>query len=592
MTEDHLMSKERRENARTHWRGLHEPADTPELRAILEREFPSQAAELKDTHSRRAFLQLMGSSLAMMGLAGCHWPERKLLPFASRPVHRVPGMPAQFATAMELNGAAQGLLVTSYDGRPIKIEGNPQHPLNGTPGQPDPRGAADAFAQASVLELYDPDRSQNLLRRDGRQWFRPTWDEFQEFAGGHFGALRARGGQGLRILSEVSASPAYHAMQDGFRRIFPQAGWHEYEPLARDQEILGASLAFGRPVRSHWNLRDARVIVSLDSDFLQSPPAALRHARDFADARNPDRGEMSRLHVVEGAYTITGGKADHRYPVPAGAVSAVAARLAGEVMTLLGNDATALVGAGLVQAMLQAAERNRQASPATPFVAQMARDLLSARGSCLIVAGPRQPAAVHALAHVLNVTLGNAGRTVSYTEEPGWNQSAPAGSINDLAAAIRDGRVETLLILGGNPVYTAPVDLDFVDLLSRVPTSLHLSSYQDETTQACTWHLPRAHYLESWDDTRAWDGTVSVVQPLIEPLYDGKTPSELLALVMGDSTEGIRAGPTDAAGGCGRRRLRAILARGPGDRSRARFGLRRGQARASPRRSDPGALLP
>jgi molybdopterin-containing oxidoreductase family iron-sulfur binding subunit len=577
------MSKERRENARTHWRGLHEPTDTPELRAILEREFPAQADELKDTHSRRAFLQLMGSSLAMMGLVGCHWPERKLLPFASRPVHRVPGMPAQFATAMELNGAAQGLLVTSYDGRPIKIEGNPRHPLNGTPGQPDPGGTADIFAQASVLELYDPDRSQSLLRRDGRQWFRPTWDEFQDFAAGHFGALRDRGGQGLRVLSEVSASPTFHSMRDGFRRIFPQAGWHEYEPLARDQEILGASLAFGRPIRSHWNLRDARVIVSLDSDFLQSHPSALRHARDFAAARNPDRGEMSRLHVVESAYTITGGKADHRYPVPAGAVSVVAVRLAGEVMTLLGNNATAVVGsgavgsgaggpgagglgagglgagdlgagdlgagdpvsgdpvslslgAGVVQAMLQAAGRNHQVSPATPFVAQMARDLLSTRGSCLVVAGPRQPAVVHALTHALNAALGNVGRTVSYTEEPGWNQSAPAGSIHDLAAAIRDGQVETLLILGGNPVYTAPVDLDFVHLISRIPTSLHLSPYQDETTHACTWHLPRAHYLESWDDTRAWDGTVSVVQPLIEPLYDGKTPSELLALVMGDST--------------------------------------------------------
>jgi MoCo/4Fe-4S cofactor protein with predicted Tat translocation signal len=532
------MSKQRRRKVRAPWRGLSDPADTPELRAILDREFPAQAEDLKDTHSRRAFLQLMGSSLAMMGLAGCRWPEKRLFPFASRPVHRLPGMPAQFATAMELNGSAQGLLVTSYDGRPIKIEGNPEHPLNGTPGQPDARGAADLFAQASVLELYDPDRSQSLLRRDGRQWFRPTWDEFQDFAAGHFAVLRDRGGAGLAVLSEVSASPTVQSLREDFRRVFPQAGWHEYEPVSREQELLGAGQAFGRPVRSHWNLREARVIVSLDSDFLQSHPAALRHVRDFTAARDPDRGEMSRLYVVEGAYTITGGKADHRYPVPASAVSVIAARLAGEVTVLLGGDAPtgSGLGTGVVRAMAQAADRSRAAYPETPLVAQMARDLLSARGHGLVVAGPRQPAAVHALAHALNAALGNVGRTISYTEEPGGNPLAPTGSIAGLAESLRGGRVDTLLILGGNPVYNAPADLDFAQLLSRVPTSLHLSGYQDETTQACTWHLPRAHYLESWADTRAWDGTVSIVQPLIDPLYDGRTPGEILALVMGDAT--------------------------------------------------------
>jgi MoCo/4Fe-4S cofactor protein with predicted Tat translocation signal len=532
------MSNERRETARAHWRSLREPADTPELRAALEREFPAQAGELKDTHSRRAFLQLMGSSLAMMGLAGCRWPEKKLLPFASRPADRLPGMPAQFATAMELNGVAQGLLVTSYDGRPIKIEGNPLHPLNGTPGRQDVRGAADVFAQASVLDLYDPDRSQGLLRRDGREWFRPSWDEFQDFATGHFGALRDRGGRGLRVLGEATASPTFQAVRERFRRIFPQATWHEYEPVSRDEELRGASLAFGRPIRSHWHLRDARVIVSLDCDFLQSHPAALGHARDFAAARNPERGEMSRLHVVESSYTITGGKADHRHPIPACLVPAVAAQLAGEVMDHVGHDggpARGYPNTVVDLAMLHAAERCLQAFPARPFVAQMAGDLLSAAGAGLVVVGPRQPAAVHALAHALNAALGNVGRTVSYTEEPGWDEPTPAASISDLAASIRDGQVDTLLILGGNPAYNAPADLDFGELISKVPNSFHLSHYPDETTRACTWHLPRAHYLESWDDARAWDGTVSIVQPLIEPLYDGRTPAELLALVAGDS---------------------------------------------------------
>jgi MoCo/4Fe-4S cofactor protein with predicted Tat translocation signal len=522
------MYQDRRERARAHWRGLNELADTPELRGILEREFPAQAEDLKDAHSRRAFLQVMGASLSMMGLAGCRWPERRLLPFAGRPAGRIPGMPAQYATAMELDGAALGLLVTSVDGRPIKIEGNPSHPTNGAPGDPDPRGTADVFTQASVLGLYDPDRSQGLLRREGRAWFESTEDEFLAFAASQFAKLSAGGGEGLRVLSEGSASPTFAILRDRFRQRFPRAFWHEFEPLSRDAERAGAALVFGRPLRMQWNLGEAKVIVSLDSDFLRGHPAALRHARDFAAVRRPEGGRMSRLHVVECAYSVTGAKADHRYALPAAAIPLVAARLGREILSTLGHDVYGALDGAL--------ERYGRNPAPTPFVAGMVRDLLQARGSSLITVGPQQPEAVHALAHIMNAALGNTGRTITYTNELDPGRPSHIDSIRDLAAAIGGGQVKTLLILGGNPVYTAPVDLEFEALLAKVPTSIHLSLYRDETTQACTRHLPRAHYLESWDDTRAWDGTVSIVQPLIDPLYGGKTPSELLAILLGQST--------------------------------------------------------
>lgn len=525
---------------REYWRSLNELADTAEFRALVEREFPSQASELKNAHSRRAFLQVMGASLSLAGMTGCRWPKETIVPFASRPADRIPGEPDTYATSMEVCGSAQGLLVTSFDGRPTKVEGNPSHPVNGTPGAERARGSADAFAQAGILEMYDPDRSQALIRQDHGRGFPAGWADFEEFATAHFGNLRAAGGTGLHILRESTASPAFEDLRRRVGQAFPAAAWHEYEPVSRDTERTGARLAFGRPVRTHLDLRRARVIVSLDSDFLVQHPASLAYARDFIegrrypDAEGRDR-EMNRLHVVESRYTITGAKADHRYAVPSSAVPAVAARLAAEVLHVLGaSGLTADEAGGWIDGLLPAFDRYLEHPFQAPFVSALAQDLVEHRGDCVLLAGPQQPPEVHALVHLLNGALGNTGRTVRYTEEPDPDRSTHAESMRELTSAMRGGQVQTLLLLGGNPVYNAPADLDFARLLETVPMSIHLSLYYDETSKACTWHLPRAHFLESWGDARAWDGTVSMVQPLIEPLYEGRTPIEILALLSGD----------------------------------------------------------
>jgi MoCo/4Fe-4S cofactor protein with predicted Tat translocation signal len=534
---------------RAYWRSLEELAETPEFRAVVEREFPSQASELKNVHSRRAFMKVMGASLSLAGMTGCRWPKENILPFAHRPEDRIPGIPVQYATAMEIGGGVQGLLVTSYDGRPIKVEGNPGHPIN--------LGAADMLAQASILEMYDPDRSQAIIRLEGGQRFDAGWDDFLAFAGTHFGDLGSRGGEGLRVLSEESWSPALSMQRRRFLEAFPRARWIDWEPLSREAERAGARLVFGRPLRAQLDLSRAEVIVSLDSDFLADHPAALRNARGFAAGRRAENGRMSRLYAVEPSFTVTGAMADHRYAVPAAAAQIVAGRLAAEVFAALGSDVPATL-APFAGALMRFREHPYQA----PFVTQLARDLVQHRGRALVLVGPRQPAEAQALGHLLNLALGAGGgeRVVSYTEEMDGPQGegSPAGVLSGtrnllgLCREMQAGEVRTLVILGGNPVFNAPADLEFMRALEQVPSRIHLGLYRDETAEAClsgpggdgdrgnggvagaiAWHIPRAHALESWGDLRAWDGTYSVVQPLIAPLYDGKTSIELVATLAG-----------------------------------------------------------
>ncbi len=524
---------------RAYWRSLNELAGSPGFRARFQREFPPQAEEPENLHSRRGFLQLMGASLCLAGLAGCRWPRQNILPFAHRPENRIPGVPQQYATAMELGGVAHGLLVTSYDGRPIKVEGNSIHPISG--------GAADARAQASVLGLYDPDRSQTPMRRQGDERFPATWDDFTAFSGAHFSALRARDGEGLAVLGEESSSLSLAEMRARFLRLFPRARWCEWEPVSRDRERAGARIAFGRPYRVQLDLERADLIVALDSDFLYEHPAAVRHAREFARGRRAEAGRMNRLYVLESAYSITGANADHRRAVPSSQVPILARQLAAEVLDSLGTHLP--VGIAPVLAGL----RGSGTGAGPPFIRDLARDLVRHAGRGVVVVGPRQPAEVHAIAHLVNQVLGNAGQTVQFTMEgeggaPGDDPGRPAPpsqleSLRSLVEEMRAGRVDTLLLLGSNPVYDAPVDLGFGEALGRVPHGIHLGLYQDETAQRVlagsgeSWHIPRAHYLESWGDARSWDGTVSVVQPLIDPLYEGKTPIELLAAITGDSLQ-------------------------------------------------------
>jgi MoCo/4Fe-4S cofactor protein with predicted Tat translocation signal len=499
-----------------YWRSLDDLADTPEFRALVENEFPGLAEELVSPRTRRAFLKIMGASLGVAGLASCRWPREVILPFAHRPADRTPGVPQQFATAMDLGGAAMGLLVTSYDGRPTKIEGNPLHPIS--------RGKATALAQASLLEMYDPDRSTNVIRREGDQVMSPSWDDFEAFAGPHFAALRAKGGAGLAVLSEESSSPSLARLRSRFREVFPQARWYEWEPISRDAERQGTSLIFGTPLRPQLHLDKADVIVCLDADPIFDHPAALQLARDFASRRRAEDGTMNRLYAIEPVLSLTGAMADHRAPVSASAVPLVAARLLSEVSSLLGRSVGAVPGAGALPDTVEG------------LIKTIAAELAARRGRGAVLAGYRQPPEVHALVHALNATLDNVGTTIVFTAEPDPQRPTHLEAIKVAVDDMRRGAISTLVVLGGNPAYDAPRDLELGRALKGVANTIHLGAFDDETSKQCRWHLPRAHYLETWGDVRAWDGTVSVQQPLIEALYGGRSAIEVLALLLGETT--------------------------------------------------------
>ena len=440
---------------------------------------------------RRQFLRLMSASLALAGLGACtRQPPDNIVPYAKAPEDGiVPGEPLFFATAMPLGSGALGLLVERNMGRPTKVEGNPQHPMS--------LGATDMFAQASVLGLYDPDRSQ-VVTSAGE--IRP-WGAFLETLRAATDGQRAKGGAGLRILTETVTSPTLTQQIRDLLAARPGARWCQYEPLGRAR-AAGAD--------AHYRIERADVILALDADFLACGPSAVRDVRAFSARRRPVAGaEMNRLYVVEPMPTVTGGVADHRLPLRAGDVE----RLARGVAAAVG--ARGVTAPGGLEAHAGG-------------IAAVARDLTAHAGTSLVVAGDAQPPAVHALALAMNQALGNVGRTVLYAE-PVTTTGEQTVSLRELAEDMGAGRVDLLLILEGNPVVTAPADLRFAERLEKVGLRVRLGLYDDETSRLCHWHVPAAHYLESWSDAPAYDGTVTIIQPLIAPLYDGKTAHELLA---------------------------------------------------------------
>jgi MoCo/4Fe-4S cofactor protein with predicted Tat translocation signal len=511
------------------WRSLAALANAPEHQQRMAREFPTADEETLNPGSRREFLKLAGASLALAGLVltGCRWPKEKILPYSTRPAGLLPGHPEQYATAMELGGWGVGLLATSYDGRPIKVDGNPEHPVS--------LGGSNAMHQASVLGLYDPDRAQRILRRDGNNYNTATWDEFLAFAQPHFASLRGRQGRGLALLSDGSRSPSLAAQRAWLAQHLPQARWTDYSPVSWANQAAGFTLLGAAPHRAHYDVAGADVILSLDDDFLHLHPASLRYVRDFAARRNPANGKLNRLYMAESTYSITGAQADHRLPLRSADVAALAAVLAAELFINRGLPAPGAT-TSLLELLDARGVLEGFASHAlnTDIVKALAADLLAARGHGLIAAGPRMPAPVHALAYIMNTALGNAGKTVSYLPEPDGAAAGAAG-LRTLVDELNGGKVDTLLILGGNPAYDAPGDVDFASASAKAPVSISLCSHHHETARLCTWQVNQAHYLEAWGDNEAWDGTVGVVQPLIAPLYDGKSAIELVALACGDS---------------------------------------------------------
>lgn len=567
------------------WRSLNELSSTPKFKEWLVQEFP-EGATLLESGSRRRFMQLMAASMGLAGLTACRRPVEKILPYAKGVEGLVHGAPQHYATVMNVAGQAQPLVVEAIDGRPIKIEGNRKHPLS--------NGSANAWAQASILSLYDPDRSQAVLEKGKAS----TWDAFQAAAKATF----VGDGEGIRVLSGAVVSPTLASLRAGLAAKHPKAKWIEYEPINEDASLAGSELAFGDRLRPHLNLLKADVVVSLDCDFLQLDNPGLNIIRDFAkrrkavdsavpavaggehkadghasahghtavadhgpkpfpewDANKPKEQQsdahpkadghnrsdgfkasapaahssdpaghstaaipagsaqeattINRLYVVENNFTLTGAQADHRLRLRASDIQAFAADLARKV-------------AALPQGLKILGQSDK-------FVAALGKDLLAHKGRSVVVAGPRQPAIVHALAAVINQTLGNIGETVSYTR-PG-RESSSVG-ITELAKEIGAGQVKTLVVLGSNPLYTAPADLEFAAKYKSIATTIHLGYEVDETAVASTWHLPESHALESWGDAVTSDGTISLQQPLIEPLFKTRSAIEVISLALGITT--------------------------------------------------------
>jgi MoCo/4Fe-4S cofactor protein with predicted Tat translocation signal len=489
------------------WRSLEELAGGPEFEETLAREFPEQAAVWPEGVDRRRFLQLSSASLALAGLTGCtKQPPEKIVPYVTQPEELVPGKPIYFASAFELDGYANGVLVESHMGRPTKIEGNPEHPAS--------LGATDLFAQASVLSMYDPDRSQSVRHLNRIR----TWQAFLEDTRRALSALDALGGGRVRILTGPVTSPSLADAIESVLKRHPKARWHQYSPAGRGTAIRGSRTVFGDAVATRYDLRQARVVLALDSDFLNSGPGAVRYARDFMAGRRirSVSDTMSRLYAAETTPTGTGAAADHRLPVAAGRFDQVAL--------------------GLAQAVgVSGAPRVDLDDATLRWIEAAAADLETHRGSSVVIAGEHCSAEVHALAHLMNDALGSAGRTVVYTDPVEARPVDPMDDLTALCADMEAGEVDVLVIIGVNPVFDAPVDLDFATAMANVSRRIHLGLYDDETGELCQWHIPQAHALESWGDARSFDGTVTIRQPLIEPLYGGKSALTLLSVLARDT---------------------------------------------------------
>ena len=488
--------------SRTYWRSLAQLEDTREYRDALEREFPEGASELPDGITRRDMMMLLGASLSLAGLAGCRRPVEEIVPFVTAPEDTLPGIPRQYATTMPFRRSAYGLIVESHEGRPTKIEGNPSHPST--------LGASSARIQASMLGLYDPDRSQSVaLQGTPKSWndFIAAWKQLSK-------THDADDGAGLAVLTESFSSPTLARLAANLRDRYSKMHWATYDAVSDENRLAGLRQVAGRDVDLRLRVDRAAVILALDADPLLSDPEAIGHTRGFAEGRRAGAagGSMNRLYAVEGVYSLTGAMADHRLRLESRQIAAFAAALAAR----LGAP-----GAG-GQADIPGVDRR--------WIEAIAKDLLANRGKSLIVAGERQPPAVHAAVCALNSHLGNTGKTVSYYETK--DAALPGvSSLSSLVSAMKAGTVQTLVIVGGNPVFDAPADLDFASAMAKVPHTIALGHSVNETSEKVEWHIPHAHYLESWGDARAVGGTLSIVQPLILPLFGGKTAIEVLGLL-------------------------------------------------------------
>ncbi len=480
-----------------YWRSLNELSGTPGFEAWVENEFPG-GAEILDPNSRRTMLKLMAASFGMAGLVACRRPEEKILPLSKGAEDVIPGKPMHYATAFVNRGVANGIQVEVHDGRPTKVEGNPLHPNS--------QGAASALAQASVLSVYDPDRAR-AVHEGGKA---SNWAAWDKFAAEKVAALGQ--GAGLRILSERTSSPTLLSVKAELLKKYPEAKWAEYDSLDGGHAVAAAEMVFGQRLQPVYHFDKADVIVSLDDDFLGEDAASIEATRQFSKRRKVAKpgDPMNRLYLVESRFSITGAMADHRLRIKSGEVLQFASDLAVEV------------GAKSALKVLKPGDATQK------WLGAVARDLKASAGKCVVTAGPMQSPQVHALAFLMNQQLGNIGSTITFRKAI----FEPAQSIGELAKEIGAGQVSTLVMLGGNPAYTAPIDFNFAEAIAKVATSVYLGVDQDETAAAAKWHLPQAHSMEAWADARSTDGTATILQPQIAPLYGGRSAVEVAAQLL------------------------------------------------------------
>jgi len=489
-------------NGRRYWRSLDEMADTPEFKDWLHREFPVGASEMvEDGSTRRQFLKLMSASFAFAGVAtlgaGCRRPEEKLVPYGKQPENFTYGEAQYFATAMPTRTGAIPLVVKSYEGRPVKIEGNALFP--------GANGGTDRYAQASILDLYDVDRARHF-KHDGKTVSREEALSFLDELSKKFAA---NSGEGLAFLAESSTSPSRARLQKIIAQKFPKAQWFTYDAIDSGIHQRAATQAFGQPVKPVFHFDKAKVILSLDCDFLGGEDDSHNHIRKFAAGRKVEQG-MSRLYAVESLFTLTGANADHRLRINASLVAQVAKAISATI-----SHAAVSVPAGVDAA----------------WIAECAKDLMNNRRKGMVVVGQRQPIEIHLLAQQINASLGAIGNTVTLV--PAVENAG--GDFGHLVKYLDGNAVDTLVVLGGNPIYNIPAQMNWADLQKKAKAVVRLGYYEDETAEKAAWNFPATHYLESWGDVVVADGTTVLVQPLIQPLFGGITELEFLALIAGEA---------------------------------------------------------
>jgi len=504
-------------NTPKYWRSLDQLEGTPEFEQFLKQEFPEAAEEAPTGMPRRRWMQLMGASLALAtGAAGCRYPEEEVVgfrypeeeiaPFTRRPDGRIPGKPEKFATTLSVAGKACPVVATSYDGRPIKIDGNQMHPMV---------AGADTYAQATLLHLYDPDRSQFPVIREGGKQNKRSWNEFVQWWKEQAKKLEGGNSSKLAILHQTNTSPSVLTQMNEVASKFPQAKWYQYESVTGNT-TLGTELAFGQKLRALLKLESADIIVDLSADILGGHVTHGVNSQEFAKRRTPEDGPMSRLYVVESRFTTTGISADHRLAIAASQMPSFVADLEQKLDAALENGET----------------KEKPEEKIDIVVTAMVNDLVSHKGKSLVVGGESLDAETQARIWRINNKLENLGQTVTFIEEPNLARDN-VGTIEELTSAMNAGDVDTVIFLGGNPIYDAPADVDFNAAMDKTNTQVYYGDYETETSKKCTWHLPASHGLEQWGDAIAYDGSFCVVQPLISPIFETKNPIEFLSVVAG-----------------------------------------------------------